>query len=155
VRVDIAEPMLAPARERDPEGDYRRVPDGDLTELEGDRYDLILSAFTFDNVQGEEKRIGLLEALRRVLAEEGRVINLVSAPEIYRNEWASFSAKDFPENRLAESGCGSSCSMSTTGDPSKTSCGRKKTTVPSTPPRGCEPPRSTARWASLPSPSRG
>lgn len=32
------------------------------------------------------------------------MINLVSAPEIYRNEWASFSTKDFPENDDAKSG---------------------------------------------------
>jgi hypothetical protein len=29
---------------------------------------------------------------------------LVSSPEIYTHEWASFSTKDFPENRCAKSG---------------------------------------------------
>jgi hypothetical protein len=28
----------------------------------------------------------------------------VSAPEIYVNEWASFTTEEFPENRLAKSG---------------------------------------------------
>ena len=32
------------------------------------------------------------------------MVNLVSSPEIYRNEWASFSTKDFPENRQAQCG---------------------------------------------------
>ena len=32
------------------------------------------------------------------------MVNLVSSPDIYRNEWASFSTRDFPENRLARSG---------------------------------------------------
>lgn len=104
VGVDIAERMLARARQRDPEGDYRLVPDGDLSALEGRRYDLILCAFTFDNIPGSERRAALFRALGDLLAEDGRMINLVSAPEIYRNEWASFSTKDFPENRVAESG---------------------------------------------------
>jgi len=29
---------------------------------------------------------------------------IVSRPEIYTYEWASFSTKDFPENRQAKSG---------------------------------------------------
>jgi hypothetical protein len=33
-----------------------------------------------------------------------RIVNLVSAPEIYGHEWASFTARDFPENALARSG---------------------------------------------------
>lgn len=32
------------------------------------------------------------------------MLNLVSSPEIYRHEWASFTTKDFPENRDARSG---------------------------------------------------
>ena len=31
-------------------------------------------------------------------------MNLVSAPDIYENEWTSFSTKDFPENRNARAG---------------------------------------------------
>jgi hypothetical protein len=31
-------------------------------------------------------------------------VNIVSAPEIYWNEWASFTTKDFPENRNARTG---------------------------------------------------
>ena len=32
------------------------------------------------------------------------MVNLVSSPDIHRNQWASFSTRDFPENRLACSG---------------------------------------------------
>jgi hypothetical protein len=32
------------------------------------------------------------------------MILVVSAPAIYRHEWASFSTKDFPENRRARDG---------------------------------------------------
>lgn len=106
VGVDIAERMLARARERNPSGDYRLVPDGDLSDLDGERFDLVLSAFTFDNVPTIEKRQALFRGLSRLLNEGGCIINLVSSPEIYLNEWASFSTKDFPENRSATSGDG-------------------------------------------------
>jgi SAM-dependent methyltransferase len=102
--VDIAEPMLARARERDPAGEYRLVPDGDVSSLEADAYDLILSVFTFDNIPTMEKKVALFASLGRSLKDGGRIVSVVSAPEIYVHEWASFSTKDFPENRNARSG---------------------------------------------------
>jgi SAM-dependent methyltransferase len=104
VGLDISEPMLARARERDPRGEYRLVPDGDLGGLAAGTCDLILSAFTFDNVPTWEKKVTLFQSLKRLLREGGRVVNLVSSPDIYLNEWASFSTKDFPENRTARCG---------------------------------------------------
>jgi SAM-dependent methyltransferase len=104
VGVDIAEPMLARARERDPQGDYRLVPDGDLSGLEPGAYDLVLSAFTFDNVPTMKKKVVLFCALKRALKTGGCIVSLVSSPDIYFNEWASFSTKDFPGNRSAKSG---------------------------------------------------
>lgn len=104
VGVDVSEHMLARARERDPEGEYRLAPDGDLGGLAEGAHDLVLSAFTFDNIPTMEKKISLFSSLKRLLNGSGRIVNLVSAPEIYLNEWASFSTKDFPENRTARSG---------------------------------------------------
>lgn len=104
VGVDIAERMLARARESDPQGDYRLVPDGDLSGLPARHYDLALCAFTFDNIPGMENKATLFRALTRLLRDSGRIVNLVSAPEIYVHEWASFSTRDFPENRTAKSG---------------------------------------------------
>jgi SAM-dependent methyltransferase len=104
VGVDIAEPMLARARERDPQGDYRLIGDGDLASLEAGAYDLVLSAFTFDNIPTMEKKVTLFRGLKRLLRPAGRIVNLVSSPEIYVNEWASFSTKAFPENRAARCG---------------------------------------------------
>ena len=104
VGVDISEPMLARARERDPAGRYRLVPDGDLGELPAGSFDVVLSAFTFDNIPTREKKIRLFRDLRRLLGAGGRIVSLVSAPEIYVNEWASFSTKDFPGNRAARCG---------------------------------------------------
>jgi len=104
VGVDSAPHMLERARQRDPGGDYRWVPDGDLTSLEQDTCDLVLSAFTFDNIPTMEKKVALFRSLGQLLKDGGRIVSLVSAPEIYVNEWASFSTKNFPENRTARSG---------------------------------------------------
>jgi ubiquinone/menaquinone biosynthesis C-methylase UbiE len=104
VGVDISAPMLARARDRDPGGDYRLVSDADLTGLPAGSFDLILCAFTFDNIPTMEKKVAILEGLRKCLDPRGRIVNLVSSPEIYVNEWVSFSTKDYPENRAARCG---------------------------------------------------
>lgn len=102
--VDIAASMLAQARERDPEGRYVQVADGDLGDVPASAFDLVLSAFTFDNVPTRERKLSLLAALRQRLRPSGRLVNLVSTPDIYLHEWASFSTADYPENRQARSG---------------------------------------------------
>ena len=104
VGVDISENMLTKAREIDPEGDYRLVGDGDFSHLQHNAYDLVLSAFTFDNIPTMKKKVGIFREIRDLLREDGRIVNLVSSPEIYTHEWASFSTKDYPENKHAESG---------------------------------------------------
>ena len=104
VGVDIAEEMLGQARVRDPHGDYRLVPDGDVGGLSAHGYDLVFSAFTFDNVPTMEKKVALFRSLRRLVKGHGRIVNLVSTPDIYRHEWASFSTSSYPENRHARSG---------------------------------------------------
>lgn len=102
--VDIAEPMLAQARERDPGGDYRLVAEGGVGDLESGSFDLVLSVFTFDNVPSVDVKVSLFGELGRLLRPQGRIVSVVSSPEIYRHEWASFSTKDFPENARARSG---------------------------------------------------
>ncbi|MFH1923023.1 MAG: methyltransferase domain-containing protein [Planctomycetota bacterium] len=104
VGVDIAQHMVARARERDPQGEYRLVPDGDLGQFPMHAYDLVLSVFTFDNIPTMEKKATLFQTLKCLIKGTGRIVSLVSSPEIYVNEWASFTTKDFPENRSAKSG---------------------------------------------------
>jgi SAM-dependent methyltransferase len=104
VGVDIAEHMLARARQQDPGGWYRLVADGELGQVAADAYDLVLSVFTFDNIPTMEKKVALFQHLGRALKDSGRIVSLVSSPEMYVNEWASFSTKDFPENKTAKSG---------------------------------------------------
>lgn len=104
VGVDIAEDMTKKARELDPKGDYRLIKDGDFDQFANNAFDLVLSMFTFDNVPTMEKKVENLKRLGVLLKNEGRIVSLVSSPEIYTHEWASFSTKDFPENRHARSG---------------------------------------------------
>ncbi|MGB2984867.1 MAG: class I SAM-dependent methyltransferase [Phycisphaerae bacterium] len=104
VGVDIAEEMIGEAHSVDASGNYRLVADGDLSQFAPSTFDLVLSAFTFDNVPTPAKKSKILSELERVLRPDGRIVNLVSSPEIYVNEWASFSTRDFPENRQAKSG---------------------------------------------------
>ena len=104
VGVDISEDMTKRARDRDPDGDYRLIEDGDFGQFEKNAYDLVLSAFTFDNIPTMERKVMIFHAIASLLKNEGRIVNLVSSPEIYLHEWASFSTRDFPENRSARSG---------------------------------------------------
>lgn len=104
VGVDVSGTMIAQARERDPAGAYVLIDDGDFSALGGQRHDLVLAAFTFDNIPGTTWRARLLAGLRDLLREQGRIVLLGSTPEIYTHEWESFSTRDFPENRSAGSG---------------------------------------------------
>jgi SAM-dependent methyltransferase len=103
IGVDISAAMLEQARQLAPQGDYRLVTADTLGDL-AERFDLILAAFTFDNIPTNEAKTRALSALRGLLAPAGCMILVVSAPAIYRHEWASFSTKDFPENRRARDG---------------------------------------------------
>jgi len=102
--IDISQSMIELAKNSDLEGDYRLVADGDFSSLEPARFDLILSAFAFDNIPDVRKRAELLRGLNALLNGRGRIVILGSTPEIYIHEWTSFTTKDFPENRKARSG---------------------------------------------------
>jgi SAM-dependent methyltransferase len=104
IGIDISSSMILQATKLDPSGTYRCVDDGDFSAFESARFDLVLSAFAFDNIPDVSKRCELLRGLRRLLKHEGHLILLGSRPDIYVHEWASFTTKAFPENRLAKSG---------------------------------------------------
>jgi SAM-dependent methyltransferase len=101
--VDISEDMLRVARARDTVGDYRFTPGDNFEGLDAGAFDLVLSVFTFDNIPGAPKAT-IFRALRALLAPSGTIVSVVSTPEIYTHEWASFSTKDFPANAAARSG---------------------------------------------------
>jgi SAM-dependent methyltransferase len=102
--ADISAEMIAKACALDPQGDYRLIPGDDMSTLPRTGFSLIQSAFTFDNIPGAETKVRLFRGLSELLKPDGILVNIVSTPEIYLNEWASFSTKDFPENRNARPG---------------------------------------------------
>jgi len=102
--VDISREMIAKAREFDPDGKYCLLAEGDFSPLAAKQFDLVLSMFTFDNIPGRKTKLEILRDLRGLLKPSGTLVSVVSAPEIYVNEWASFSTKAFPENRSARAG---------------------------------------------------
>jgi len=102
--IDISPDMMNIARDLDQSGDYQIVSDGQYSHLGVNQFDLIQSIFTFDNIPGWENRTNILAGLRDLLKSTGKIICLDSTPELYTNEWASFSTKDFPENRGAKTG---------------------------------------------------
>ncbi|MBN2379590.1 methyltransferase domain-containing protein [candidate division WOR-3 bacterium] len=104
VGVDIADQMVKKAKEIDPSGDYLLVQDGDLSQFSDDCFDPVLSAFTFDNIPIQSRKVKLFCRMSRVLKSSGRIVNLVSTPDIYLHEWTSFSTVDFPDNLNAKSG---------------------------------------------------
>ena len=116
VGVDIAADMLDQARALDPAGDYRLVRDCDYGTLGDGRFDLVQSIFTFDNIPGAEHRTDVAWALAALLAPAGRLVCLDSRPEMYTREWASFTTKDFPDNRTAVSGGVVRCVMKDVAD---------------------------------------
>jgi SAM-dependent methyltransferase len=104
IGIDVSPAMLDLARAADPGGHYVLVDDGDYRPLEPERFDLVFSAFAFDNIPGAEHRAEILRGLRRLLQPDGPIVLVDCTPEIYVNETASFTARDFPENCQAKSG---------------------------------------------------
>ncbi|KEQ27650.1 class I SAM-dependent methyltransferase [Paenibacillus tyrfis] len=104
IGIDISAGMLGKAREMDAAGDYRLIPEGDLRLLDGATFDLALSMFTFDNIPTLEKKLQNFGQLAASLKEGGKIVMVVSSPDIYLHEWASFTTKAFPENQHARSG---------------------------------------------------
>jgi SAM-dependent methyltransferase len=104
IGIDISPSMIERARKADPHGSYELIDDGDVSRFAPGSFDLVLSAFAFDNIPDSDKRAGLLRGLRKLLNGDGRIILLDSTPEIYTHEWASFTTREFPQNRLARSG---------------------------------------------------
>lgn len=104
IGLDISTDMINLAKEIDPSGDYRLIENGNFESVEKGAYDLITSIFTFDNIPGKDNRLFILQGLADLINRDGKIIMLDSTPEIYHNEWASFTTKDFPENKLARGG---------------------------------------------------
>src|SRR5438094_2328743 len=104
IGADISQAMLDQARALDPSGDYHLVRDSIVAEFAPGSFDVIVAAFTFDNIPTAQAKSDALSGLRDLLAPNGALFLVVSSPAIYVNEWASFSTRDFPENRHTRDG---------------------------------------------------
>ena len=104
VGVDISENMIGMACELDPIGDYRVIEDDGIGLKGIGPFALVFSAFTFDNIPTTERKITLFRSLAGILNDGGIIVNLVSSPDIYTHDWASFTTSIFPENRTAKNG---------------------------------------------------
>jgi SAM-dependent methyltransferase len=82
IGVDIARDMVRNAREIDPNGDYRLIGDGDLGQFRANAFDLVLSVFTFDNIPTMDRKVKLFTELGALLKSDGRLVSLVSSPDI-------------------------------------------------------------------------
>lgn len=103
IGIDVAEPMLRIARERDPAGTYLLIRDDAASGWPDGPFDLVLAAYPFDNIADVAHRRRLLAAIRRRMAPAGRLVVVASAPELYAHEWLSFTTA-FPENDGARTG---------------------------------------------------
>ena len=102
--VDISAGMIKKAEELDPDGTYILNDNNQLSEMAESQFDLILSVFTFDNIPDKEERIKLFSELGKRLNKNGVMVLLDSTPELYVNDWASFTTTIFEENKKAGSG---------------------------------------------------
>lgn len=104
IGVDISQPMLDQAHALDPSGEYHLVRDTIVGQFAPGSFDVVLAAFTFDNIPTDEAKANALSGVRTLLTPDGTLFLIVSSAAIYLNEWASFSTRDFPENRQALDG---------------------------------------------------
>src|SRR5947209_5563474 len=93
VGIDISSNMIDAAKAADRDGEYYLIGDGDFSILQKRQFELIFSAFTFDNIPGAELRLTLLLRLGSVLKDNGHLVILGSTPEIYTHELASFTTR--------------------------------------------------------------
>ncbi len=100
--IDISHSMIRQAVEKDPDGTYILVEDGNYDAIPNG-FDLITSIFTFDNIPAQ-KRAKILLGLKPKLSRNGCMIMLDSNPKLYHKEWASFSTAPFPGNKIAKTG---------------------------------------------------
>ena len=102
--VDIAEDMIRKARELDPSGDYRLirsddVPGDDLSALPAGTYDLVLAAFTFDNIAGGDVKLRILRDLGASSTGTGSWCSSSPDRKFTSTSGRRFRRKTFPRTR--------------------------------------------------------
>jgi ubiquinone/menaquinone biosynthesis C-methylase UbiE len=95
VGVDIADEMIAKAREQDPDGQYRVIAPGDLRGFADEEFNLVLSEMPFDNMPTIAEKVGTLLEMSRVLKLGGIKILVAASHDLYFREWVSWSTANF------------------------------------------------------------
>lgn len=101
--IDVSAQMIAHAKNLDPSGKYTLVEEGDFSALGGQKFDVVTSVFTFDNIAGVEQRISLFRDIGSLLSEQGIAILIDANSAIYTSDTTSFYT-NYPENFKAQSG---------------------------------------------------
>lgn len=104
IGIDNSDDMVEQALELDPKGNYHVIKEADFHLFDSSSFDLITAIFTFDNIPTDDQKESYLKEFLRILKDDGVIVLLVSSPDIYKYEWASFTTKDFPQNKNAKTG---------------------------------------------------
>jgi len=103
IGVDRSNDMISQARRRDESGSYFQIPPGNLSRFDDLSFDLIFNSFVLMEISTLDKITGLLKEMARILTPAGKIIIIVSNPDIVGWRCVSFN-KDFDCNRHLKSG---------------------------------------------------
>lgn len=102
VGVDICPKMVAQAKEKDPEGDYRHI-ESDSWPIGEEKFDLITFSFVLLELPTKADIIKILEKAKGALKDDGVILITTTSEEAYQNDWLSMKT-DFEENKNPVSG---------------------------------------------------
>ncbi len=102
--VDINKEMLKIAKKNDPSGIYIKSISDNKLPFNDQTFDLVISIFVLFEIPSIPKMISIFQEVSRVLTHEGIFIAITGSEELYKRNWLSLNAKDFPENINSKSG---------------------------------------------------
>ena len=101
--VDRSSEMIAQARTFDPDGSYIQIPPSNLSQFGDQEFNLIFSSFVLMEISSLQEIKALLKEMARILQPNGKIIIIVSNPDIVGQNCVSFN-KDYDCNRNLKSG---------------------------------------------------
>ncbi len=102
IGVDISKDMLKEAQQLDLDGTYELIEENKLPFYDF-TFDLIFSSIVFIEIPTKEEMINILKEMNRVLKENGTIVIITDAEEMYKRDCASF-IYSLPENKNLKSG---------------------------------------------------
>lgn len=98
--VDNSQDMINEAQQKDFDGTYEIIEDNKLT-FDDSTFDFIFSSIVFMEISSKEEMTQILKEMNRVLKENGIIIIITDAENMYEVDWASFV---YPDRSKLESG---------------------------------------------------